>query len=201
MEQDKTSPELAVMLAKEMIDAMEHLEQTLYPNAVFLNPMETAKAEVAVTDDMREAGIQAYFEEAYDLMEPPALVSGLVAAYRAMHAVAPVDLVSEGERIAVKERDAALDAVIASEQRMQRMINYYDDVLRERDVARDALARVTIERDKLLVVYKAQCERYAKLQVQYVGQGRKPPQAAPGPAHDFTKPRSDDPWRMGTWKG
>lgn len=64
-------------------------------------PISSDDASI-VTSEMRESGLLVY-KAARDDFEH----SDIDAIYRAMHALAPVELVSEGERQAVKERDEA----------------------------------------------------------------------------------------------
>lgn len=71
----------------------------------YLGPAEYVAprtGEAVVTAEMIGAGVQCALDH------PPATVEEDVELiYRAMNAVAPVELVSEGERLAVKERDEA----------------------------------------------------------------------------------------------
>lgn len=120
--------------------------------------------------------------------------------YRSMHAVAPVELVSDGELRAVKERDAA-----------KALANYWSDefgkMVEQRDAAKDEFlkAMATIEHDTWLIEKQSdEIKRLRAALPEAVAFSHCYPASVAHvdstPKPDFTSVPTDDPRRMG-WRG
>lgn len=94
----------------QWMDTLAHVvEQMLRPNV--------KDSDVVVTPEMREAGLVA-FMACYDLDGGLAQVE---AAYRAMHALAPVELIAQTETSLMRERDHALAKLRATERDLEKL--------------------------------------------------------------------------------
>ena len=92
--------------------------------------------EPEVTPEMVAAGIVSYNEPMLDTEE-----NDVIAIYRAMHALAPVPLVSDGEARAVRERDEARAELVRTEAKVADLYGSWNVSLSEIAVLRAELAR------------------------------------------------------------
>ena len=131
-------------------------------------------ADILVTPDMIVAGRAAHGGTSEEW---------LPRVYRAMHALAPVELVSEGERQAVRERDEARDHV----QLLQEAVENQSVMLRTA-LAKIAAKGARIAELKTILAEKAKAETASDM--------KPPPPPKDLPANALAGSKSD-PRRIG----
>lgn len=119
-----------------------------------------------VTKEMQNAGGEAANEVCFRLFMAKWNSSDAeqiaVAAYRAMHAVAPVELVSDGELRAVKERDAAYGYLRRVFEHVAPQCTPLPDLMGICTQVDNVLAGARIDRDKYQELANYWCDEFGK---------------------------------------